>query len=475
MDSQLPGALCFILFLLMGTVFFGFGAAIQNINTAELERKMEEGDQKAGRILRIVNRPTPFVNSIQIMILLIGFFVGGILVPGHARALAARFSSLGAFAGPVSVFLAALAAAVIMTAVGIVFPKRLAQRKPEKWAYACLGPVRFFMTLLLPVRMPVKLLSRLLMRLCGIDPDKKEENVTEEDIMSMVNEGHVQGVVEADEAEMITNIFQLNDKNAADIMTHRRHVTGLDGSMLLRDAVDFLLGEGRNSRYPVFLEDIDNIIGVLNLKDALVCAHGGKYGDQPISKIPGLLREAHFIPETRTLDNLFQEMQSRKVHMMIVVDEYGQTSGIVTMEDILEEIVGNIVDEYDSEEEMITALPDGTFIMRGLTPLEDAEDEEEMITALPDGTFIMRGLTPLEDAEDAAGIPFTEEEKDEFDTLNGFLISRADRIPADGERFTVRAYGYEFRILNVQMKMIRSVKVSWIGEQDGAEAEKEAP
>ena len=139
-------------------------------------------------------------------------------------------------------------------------------------------------------------------------------------------------------------------------------------------------------------------------------------------------------------------MQSRKVHMMIVVDEYGQTSGIVTMEDILEEIVGNIVDEYDSEEEMITALPDGTFIMRGLTPLEDAED--------------------------AAGIPFTEEEKDEFDTLNGFLISRADRIPADGERFTVQAYGYEFRILNVQMKMIRSVKVSWIGEEDGKEAEK---
>ena len=449
MDSQLPGTLCFILFLLMETVLFGFGAAIQNINTTELERKLEEGDQKAGRILRIVNRPTPFVNSIQIMILLIGFTVGGILVPVFSRPLAARFSSLGTFAGPVSVFLAAFFAVVIMTAVGIVFPKRLAQRRPEKWAYACLGPVRFFMTLLLPVRMPVKLLSRLLMRLCGIDPDKKEENVTEEDIMSMVNEGHVQGVVEADEAEMITNIFQLNDKNAADIMTHRRHITGLDGSMLLRDTVDFLLGEGRNSRYPVFLEDIDNIIGVLNLKDALVCAHSGKYDDQPISKIPGLLREAHFIPETRTLDNLFQEMQSRKVHMMIVVDEYGQTSGIVTMEDILEEIVGNIVDEYDSEEEMITALPDGTFIMRGLTPLEDAED--------------------------AAGIPFTEEEKDEFDTLNGFLISKADRIPADGERFTVRAYGYEFRILNVQMKMIRSVKVSWIGEQDGAEAEKEAP
>ncbi|MBQ7535501.1 MAG: HlyC/CorC family transporter [Stomatobaculum sp.] len=439
MDSRLPGAACFILFLLMETAFFGFGAAIQNINTAELERKMGEGDRKAGQILRIVNRPTPFVNSIQIMILLTGFAVGAILVPLFARPAAERFSSLGVFAEPVSVFLVVFIAVVIMTAVGVVFPKRLAMRKPEKWAYKCLGPVRFFMAVFLPIRIPVKILSRLLMRLCGIDPDRREENVTEEDIMSMVNEGHVQGVVEADEAEMITNIFQLNDKNAADIMTHRRHVTGLDGSMLLRDAVDFLLGEGRNSRYPVYLEDIDNIIGVLNLKDAMVCSHSGRFDDQPLSKIPGLLREAHFIPETRTLDNLFQEMQSRKVHMMIVVDEYGQTSGIVTMEDILEEIVGNIVDEYDNEEEMITALPDGSFIMRGLTPLEDAAD--------------------------AAGIPFTEEEKDEFDTLNGFLISKADRIPADGERFTVRAHGYEFRILNVQMKMIRSVKVSWVEEE----------
>ena len=212
MDSHLPGAACFILFILLEAVFFSFGAAIQNINTAELERKMEEGDIKAGQILRIVNRPTPFVNSIQITILLIGFTVGGILVPMYAGPLAARFHSLGVFAGPAAVFLVVLAAVVVMTAVGIVFPKRIAMRQPEKWARRCLGPVRFFMTILLPVRLPVKILSRILMRLCGIDPDKKEENVTEEDIMSMVNEGHVQGVVDADEAEMITNIFQLNDR-----------------------------------------------------------------------------------------------------------------------------------------------------------------------------------------------------------------------------------------------------------------------
>ena len=212
MDSHLPGAACFILFILLEAVFFSFGAAIQNINTAELERKMEEGDIKAGQILRIVNRPTPFVNSIQITILLIGFTVGGILVPMYAGPLAARFHSLGIFAGPAAVFLVVLAAVVVMTAVGIVFPKRIAMRQPEKWARRCLGPVRFFMTLLLPVRLPVKILSRILMRLCGIDPDKKEENVTEEDIMSMVNEGHVQGVVEADEAPRALTLEPLENE-----------------------------------------------------------------------------------------------------------------------------------------------------------------------------------------------------------------------------------------------------------------------
>ena len=439
MDSQLPGTACFILLVILEAVFFGFGAAIQNINSNELERRMEEGDRKAARILRIVNRPTPFVNSIQIFQLLFGALVGGILVPEGAESFAGHLAGAGVYAPFLAGLLIILVSVVFMTAVGIVLPKRLAVRNPEKWAYACFGPVRVFMAVLLPLRLPVQLISRLLIRLFGMDPDGQEENVTEEDIMSMVNEGHVQGVVEADEAEMITNIFQLNDKDAADIMTHRRHVTGLDGSMLLEDAVDFLLSEGRNSRYPVFREDIDNIIGVLTLKDALMCAHGGKFSGRPIAEIPGLLREAHFIPETRTLDNLFQEMQAGKIHMVIVVDEYGQTSGIVTMEDVLEEIVGNIVDEYDREEEMVTALPDGSFIMRGLTPLEEAGE--------------------------AAGIAFTDEEKDEFDTLNGFLIAKADRIPADGERFAVQAHGYEFRILNVQMKMIRSVKVTWLGEE----------
>ena len=230
---------------------------------------------------------------------------------------------------------------------------------------------------------------------------------------------------------MITNIFELNDKAARDIMTHRTSVVSIDASMALRDAIRFILKEGKNSRYPVFEKDADDIIGILHMKDAVIYGENPRWKDQPVGKIPGLLRKAHFIPETRNIDSLFQEMQSQKIHMEIVVDEYGQTAGIVTMEDILEEIVGNILDEYDSEEEFITVLEDG---------------------------FLLNGRTPLEEAEKALDMEFTQEERDSYDTVNGFLISRLDRIPTEDENPEVEYGGYLFQILRVESKMIRQVK-----------------
>ncbi len=267
--------------------------------------------------------------------------------------------------------------------------------------------------------------------------------------MSMVNEGHEQGVVEADEAEMITNIFQLNDKEAHDIMTHRKNIAAMDSHMLLGDAVEFILKEGVNSRYQVYEEDMDDIIGLLHMKDALLFAEKEENRARELGEIPGLLRDAHFIPETRNLDTLFKEMQAEKIHMEIVVDEYGQTAGIVTMEDILEEIVGNIMDEYDEEEE---------FIIKN-----------------PDGSFVFEGLTPLKEVEGALEIAFEEEDLDMYDTLNGFLISRLNRIPKDGESLRVEFADYEFRILKVKNKMIQSVRVSPLGKRGlrGMDREKE--
>lgn len=256
------------------------------------------------------------------------------------------------------------------------------------------------------------------------------EDVTEEDIMTMVNEGHEQGVLEADETEMISNIFQLGDTTAEDIMTHRTGITAIDGTMKLEDALDFMLDEGINTRYPVYGEDMDDIIGILHLRDAAMLARRAEFKKQEICTVPGLLREAVFIPETKKIDSLFKEMQSEKIHMEIVVDEYGQTVGLVTMEDILEEIVGSIMDEYD--------------------------EEEHFMTKKEDGSWLISGLAPFDEVAETLGLSLGEDEE-EYDTLNGFLTSRLDRIPAEGEKPCINESGWHFQVLKIGNKKIESV------------------
>ena len=163
----------------------------------------------------------------------------------------------------------------------------------------------------------------------------RQESVTEEDIKTMVNEGHEQGILETREAKMISNIFELDEKEAGDVMTHRKHIVALPGDMPLKEAARFVLQEGNNTRYPVYGEDMDDIIGTIHMRDVLVHAENPREAEMELCKVPGVLREAQFIPETRNLDSLFKEMQSQKIHMEIVIDEYGQTAGLVTMEDIL--------------------------------------------------------------------------------------------------------------------------------------------
>lgn len=268
----------------------------------------------------------------------------------------------------------------------------------------------------------------------------RRDNVTEEDIKTLVNEGHEQGVLEPNEAKMIRNIFELDEKEAGDVMIHRKHIVALSGAMALKDAARFMLQEGNNTRYPVYGEDLDDIIGTIHMRDALVHAENPREAEMAIAKVPGVLREAHFIPETRNLDSLFREMQSQKIHMEIVIDEYGQTAGLVTMEDILEEIVGNILDEYDVEEK---------FIIRQ-----------------ENGDWMMRGMTPLGEAQDALGIQFLEEDLNNYDTVNGLLISRLDRIPQEGEKPTVCYQGFRFFVTKVEDKMIHTVSVSKIPQEE---------
>ncbi len=258
---------------------------------------------------------------------------------------------------------------------------------------------------------------------------RNAEKVTEEEIISMVNEGHETGILEADEVEMIQNIFEFTDKEAKDIMTHRKHICALDGTMQLCEAVDVVLSE-TFSRFPVYLEDIDNIIGILHIKEVMAFSRREELMHRPIKDIEGLFTEASFIPQTRKISDLFRKMQAKKAHMVIVVDEYGQTSGLVAMEDILEEIVGNIFDEHDKENLLIEKISEGCFLMHGMTSLDDAQD--------------------------ALGIAFGEAE---YGTLNGFLVSQIDKIPSDGETFSIVYEGWQFDVTKVEGRMIQTVRV----------------
>lgn len=258
------------------------------------------------------------------------------------------------------------------------------------------------------------------------------DNVTEEEILSMINEGHEKGVLQSNEAEMLHNIFEYADKDANDIMTHRKNIAALDGNMLFRDMLEYVGGQNY-SRYPVYLENIDNIIGVVHIKDILNFILNQEVMDYPIQKLNGLIHEVPFIPETRNINNLFQGMQTQKVHMAIVVDEYGQTSGLVTMEDIIEEVMGNIQDEHDQEEVSIVRQNDGSYLMSGMAPLEDVWE-----------------VLSIEDEEDL----------EEYDTLNGFLVSLIDKIPSDGETFRLSAKGYSFEVLSVEDRVIKKVRVT---------------
>ena len=258
---------------------------------------------------------------------------------------------------------------------------------------------------------------------------RNSDRITEKEIISIVNEGHETGVLQDSEVEMIQNIFEFTDKEAKDIMTHRKHICALDGQKTLRQILDQVLAEPY-SRFPVYLDDIDNIIGILHIKEVMAFSQKEEYMNWKVKDIQGLFSPGEFIPETRKISDLFQKMQLKKAHMVIVVDEYGQTSGLVAMEDILEEIVGNIFDEHDRVRQFIEKTAEGCYTMHGMTPLDDAADE--------------------------LGITFEEE----YDTLDGFLISKIGKIPSDGETFSIAYEGYQFDVTKVENKMVQTVQIT---------------
>lgn len=266
------------------------------------------------------------------------------------------------------------------------------------------------------------------MWLFGSRKGANEDNVTEEEIISMVNEGQEQGVLEAEEVEMISNIIEFDEKEAKDVMTHRTKIVAVPASMSVEEALQFMIKENF-SRFPLYRENMDDIVGVLHVRDVVAC-----YLEQNNEKtLTDIAREPYFVPDTQSLDVLLRNMQKKKVHIAIVADEYGQTAGIVTMEDILEEIVGDIQDEYDDEEKMIQ---------------ESGED-----------SFLVSGEIELTELMDETGIVIREEDAENFDTLNGLLISILAHIPQEGEKVEVDYEGFHFSAVEIHDKMISKVRV----------------
>ncbi len=262
---------------------------------------------------------------------------------------------------------------------------------------------------------------------------KKKKNpdaVTEHEIISMVDEAHESGLIKKNEAEMIQNVISFGDTDAGEIMTHRSDICALDGTLTLDECAHQIL-ESANSRFPVYEETVDSILGIVTLKDVMK-----EYVLHPenrtiaIADIPHLIREATIFPETRSIESIFQYMRQQKVQIIIVVDEYGQTSGVVTMEDILEEIVGSILDEYDSED---------NFIQQGF-----------------DDSIVMDGMTPLSRAAEVLRVDLQKEEED-YETLNGYLTALLGHIPTEKDK-SVTGKHFLFHILKVENHTIRKVR-----------------
>ena len=460
MDDISAGSMFLVLLvlLLLDAVVYGFGSALRSIRIPPDAGKSPEDredaestdpseslrERKRRRLIsRILRDKADYVDTVQLVTACVNMIVGsvyGIVFSGYIMQQLQGLLPQNA-ARPVAVTIAVLIGWLIVLFVVLVFgvqiPKRLGTAHPEGWVQHC-GP--FFLVLMvvtLPLTRLVSVAARGILYLFGVRGQPLQSDVTEEEIRSMLSEGHEHGVIDQSEAEMITNIFEFSDKEASDIMTQRGDLVMIDAEQRLGEAIAYML-EQHNSRFPVYEENIDNIVGILYFRDAICYREDHPDAEErTVKSCQGLIRDAAFIPETRNIDDLFRQMQQKKIQMVIVVDEYGQTAGLICMEDILEEIVGNIMDEYDVDENHITAT----------------SNKNE---------FIIDGRTPLEDLTKRFGIVF---EDDRFETVNGFLMSQMDRVPDSNEHFTTDYGGYRFHVISVADRQVQRASLTRLTEE----------
>ena len=412
--------------ILINAFFAATEIAFISINDAKIEKKAKEGNKRAKQIKKMLKDPSKFLATIQIGITLAGFLSSAFAADAFADDLAPVMQNLIplglAVWKSISIVIITLILSYFTLVLGELVPKRLAMRNSEKIAFATIGIIRTISIITAPF---VKLLTAStngISKIFGIT-GSDEETVTEEEIRMMVDVGEEKGSIKEEEKELINNVFEFNDKQVSEIMTHRMDIYAIDIESDISKILDEL-NEYKYSRIPVYEESIDNIVGMLFIKDLLAVIN-----KKEKVKISNLLREAYFVSENKLINELFRDLQRNKHQLAIVLDEYGGTAGLVTMEDIVEELVGNIFDEYDDEEKDFEQIDDNTFMINGTVSIHDLR--KILDVNIPEG---------------------------EYDTLSGYLIDILGRIPSDDEKPIIETKEVTYKIENYEDKRIVWVK-----------------
>ncbi len=315
------GLIILALLILLNGIFYGFAAAVRNISQTEIQKMAAEGDKKAGLLKKLLDEPARYVNAIPLIVTASGIFIGVFLVPMLAK------MSRGYIDHFPALLLISVLCVMILASFGILMFRRIGNYRSLRYAFRYIRLVNAVVTVLWPLTVLITSLARMTAVLFGVGLREQQEAVTEEEIISIVDEAHEQGVIEKNEAEMIQNIISFNETKVGDIMTHRTSVVAFDQERFLKDVIDEMLEEG-NSRYPVYAEDLDDIQGLIHYKDALKFMTQNPWAKfKPLKELPGLIRKADFIPESGSISNLFRTMQLKQTHMAVVVDRVWADSG----------------------------------------------------------------------------------------------------------------------------------------------------
>ena len=414
------------LLILVNAFFAATELAIISLNDNKIRRKAEEGDKIAAKIHRLISEPSRFLATIQVGVTLAGFLSSAFAAEKFADRLYNLIGLDLPIIHTVSLIAVTVSLAYFSLVLGELVPKRLAQHNPEKLAYAVVGAITVLGRLMHPFVRLLTLSTNLVLRVLRVDPNQVDRSVTEEEIRMMVDVGRELGNIHEEEKEMIENIFEFNDMAVREIMTHRTDVVALDVDSNFEEVVAKALHD-QYTRIPVYEDSIDNIIGILHVKDLLKRALQGSHDDFNLRQ---LIRPPYLVPESKNTDAVFREMQRDHVQMAIVIDEYGGTAGIITMEDLLEEIVGSMQDEYDEEESLIVQIDDTTYHIDGMTPLDDVGELFDVL--FPD---------------------------DDIDTLAGFVISLLGKIPDEDEQLIAQYQNLQFTVLQMDDKRVAKVEV----------------